>query len=292
MIVLIALNLIILLIFLHVPDRVLDRVHSSYSEFVLKFRAGDAQRLLLYLSRESRGEVPQYKYFSEILITLLEFKRNFGLGISKTKSDLKKALVKDSQFERKISSQVKGAFSQSIMVGIIVWGFAYMAGVFVERSPPTFIFIIMGFLQVSGAIILYLSLKYLRMKKFKNLNLYFYSLYSLKCFASSGCSTAQVISMSRVESLKEIKEKDLELLRSRVIELVTLWKLSGRPIKDEIDELIDELHFILELRFESFLKQLIGLKFLVLSVFFLSSYLIYILGLFTMFLEMAPSVNY
>lgn len=240
----------------------------------------DAQRAI---GKKDHPPLPQYKFYTKLVEAVLEYGRNFGAPIAPLLLDLRRGVIKDRQFEGRLAGELRGTLAQFVLVTAITWMFIilcqHMAQVHASVSAKGGV----AALQLSGGIVYGLSYYSLRKKLFLHYPRYLSTLMTLQALSQVGVPLGMVLKRARPGELSSAPP--LTILHGRLEALIVDWQNLGIPVKERLNELLDEVWFSLEQRFETFLKAAALLKFACLALFFLSSYLLYLYFLFSFFLQ-------
>jgi hypothetical protein len=101
-------------------------------------------------------------------------------------------------------------------------------------------------------------------------------LYILNSLAKVPLSRTEVLSVAGVGELKSITQVSLSHLVDKLKEICQRALQLGGSYEDDVESLMNELRFQEKWHFELFEKRLVVIKLVLLSVFFLPSYLAFI----------------
>ena len=100
-----------------------------------------------------------------------------------------------------------------------------------------------------------------------------------------GFSNGKAVGESRVLEGALASEESFLLCASRLDQAIVKWKDSGISPKSECIEILGEIWHQKTMSFEHYLKQLEGLKFTTLALFYLPAYFYYLYSIFQFFME-------
>lgn len=295
--------LFLLIIIFTLPEKLWDKIYcylkvtfSIVKKIFYKLTGGElvAQQIINQLSNfenelqfsDKRGgkEIPQYKFYTLLIEKILLYNRKYGAPMRKIIVDIRGGLIRDDQFERKLRKEFCGGIGQFLFISIITWFFVFMSQLITEVSITFDVFVIIGLMQITGIGLFYFF--YSKWKKYTFLNFadYFYSLYAMRSLSEIGLSVRQVLHESIIAGLISKEVKIFKNINLRLKRAVDSWQKRGSPVQQELKEITDELWFIQDENFRSFIKKVGILKFFILATFFLSSYFVYLSYLFHFFL--------
>jgi hypothetical protein len=268
-----------------------ERCRSYFAEFsgIGRFRVGqgllDQITLLETLKFQNKklevSDTP-YKYFLPLLHQVLDLGRKFGVPVNSGLKEIKKNLIKDLKFEQKLSAELWGGFIQFLMVSAITWLFSFFTKKIAGVNFPGSVLLFIGLMQIAGAVFFHKIYHILYRQVFKYFEEYLLGVLTLKSLVVSQQSVGESLKLAKINNLQQIENKQFRLLNQRLKVLITDWQKAGIPIKVQLDEILEEIWFLQEELFLQFLKKVAALKFLVLALFYLSSFLLLIGSLFTM----------
>lgn len=213
----------------------------------------------------------EYKYFTNILIELVVSAKKFGTPIASILPEIKKALSKDINFERKIKSSFLSGLMQMFFVSLFGFCFAFMAMIQLGIRYSTFDFIVVGGVQFLGFITFSILFAFLKNYHFKAWEAYIKISYELRTLSFAGMPLSKIYEESNFETIPNSKK--LNPFRKRFLSIFENIKKYGELKKEEYEITVDELWLFGDFQFEEFLKHLAALKLLVIILFFMGSYL-------------------
>ncbi len=225
--------------------------------------------------------LPKYKFYSKIVFQMLGYCRNYGISLNTIVQNLRVGIIKDDKFERKMTQQKNGSLFQFIFISFATWFFIFFSYRLIGIMVNSKILIIISLLQSCGIVLFFLVSRYLRVRVFSHFESFFSSLYTLQALSSVGLPINHVGDKAEFEQLFKIDNPKFSYLQRRFRKMIYGWTRDGRPISNETGLLIDELWFLQEQSFEEFQRKQTALKFIVIAVFYLSSYFLFFLSLFS-----------
>jgi hypothetical protein len=219
----------------------------------------------------SNFELSQYKFFTDLVYALLESAKLYGTGINQFLPEIKKALITDIRFERKIQKELGGGFFQMLIVQcfglIFIYSFHTQMNKIFEYEQYSFVLFLSGL----GFISYLIGFLCLKIKIFSLFEQYLKSIYRVRALLFARIPLSQVHKESMIESLPD--DKDLAPLRERLIALLVNMKTTGELDKADLEMIIEEAWFVGEFKFENFIKYLSAFKLFIIVFFFLSGFM-------------------
>lgn len=255
---------------------------KAFAFKILRKHPGDEMEAWLKKFHLGAGELgrteklPFYKFYGELIELLLGLARKFGGNYQETFLFLKEGLQLDRQFERKINELLWGVTFQIAAMLFLTWGFIavslHMVDVKLGSWPLVLIFLWQGI----GMSLVPIVVKKLRRFYFHDSGKIWRMLYVLKSLTSVPIPRSEILELAGISHLKTINSSNLSAVKERLIEACEKTLKWGKSYDDEVKYLMDEMRFIEKWHFELFQKRLGILKLVILSLFFLPSYLAFI----------------
>lgn len=240
-------------------------------------KANELYSQLLYLNtRLLKGstnfELAQYKFFTEVIGILLKSSKSYGTKIGVFLPEIKKALINDIRFEKKIRSEFYGGLFQMFLV--LSFGVIFTLSLEFQLSKPLSLgdYTLAITLSCLGFFLYLLSFVLVKEFIFKGVETYLMVLYRVKVLIYAKIPLSSVQSEAEVSSLSG--DKALAPLKQRLYLILENIKEMGRVDEADVNMLLEEMWFVADLKFEKFIKYLSGLKLFIIVFFFLSSFLI------------------
>lgn len=226
--------------------------------------------------RTDVGIIPQYKFYSGTIEILLDLARKMGGNYQDGILYLREGLQVDRQFEKKIREGILGVWLQMFFMLALTWVFIICALFLVQiRFPWMKLFFILSW-QLIGLSVLPLTLSWLRKKYFADIGKLWKMLFVLKSLHKVPLARSEILNVAGIQELSQIKQKSLLGLVQKLSETCQNTLKLGQSYEQDVKYLMEELRFLEKFHFELFEKKLTVLKLILLSVFFLPSYLAFI----------------
>jgi hypothetical protein len=227
----------------------------------------------------------RYKFYTELLEQLFEAHRRLGIGVKKFIPEIRKALIKDLQFEKKILDEIIGAFLQFLVIAVTTWSFVLLSSSLVTIHPNHNIFILMSLLQIMGVFVFYQLLIKLKNKTFFKFSLAIQELYLFSTLLEVGIPLNEILLKSNILQGSLGEHRLFSPLAMRVKKLLDRLKETGLSPREEVEEVISSIWQLQEENFGKFTKKVQVLKFSILAFFFLPAYFLYLYSIFKFFME-------
>lgn len=220
--------------------------------------------------------LPSYKFYSEVIETLLKLARKLGGNYQDSLLFLREGLQADRQFEKKLKDMVLGCWMQMGLMMILTWLFIFGSLTMVEiKISPLKLFLIFMW-QCIGLSLLPFLIKFFRHKLFSDIGEIWRMLYVLNSLVKIPLSRTEVMTMAGLQKLKLIKQKNVMHIVDKLKEICQRALQVGGSYEEEVRSLMAELRFQEKWHFELFEKRLMVIKLGLMSLFFLPSYLAFI----------------
>jgi hypothetical protein len=221
-------------------------------------------------------DLPRYKFYSDIVETLLSFARRMGGAYQDSFLFLRDGLQADLQFEKKMRELSLGCWIQILMIMVLTWAFIIGALSMVQIKVPWSHLVLLLIWQLLGLISLPILLNYFRKKLFADIGKLWKALYILTALAQIPISRSEIFALAGIKELNFIKQKSLEYLVEKLKSTCQHALKQGGTYEQEVKILMEELRFQEKWHFELFEKKLLIVKLSLLSIFFLPAYLSFI----------------
>lgn len=297
---------ILILFWCFLPDKfwsnlvnLLDRI----SDFVKNLRTrlpwlkliSNGQDLLLALSEcESRLQMgvkilpqmlPQFKFYTSLILQLFEANRLKGVGIKKFIPEFRKAILKDIAFEKKVISEINGGILQCLLITFTTWGFVFLTKSMIEIKLDFGITVIMLLLEIFGIITFLKLTAFIKKKCFEIYGTLLSDLYLFNSLFEVGISVNDLIAQSKLIKGEIVLDSKFKMIQTRFEKLISRLKETGISPKEEVYEILNDVWSAQEEEFIRFNKTLTAIKFLILAFFYLPSYFLFLYSLFKIFME-------
>lgn len=245
--------------------------------FQLK-KTDNAQLLIrsLIIGDYSKRQLPKYKYFTEIIEQLLEYRNKYGAKIESSLREFKGHIQKEKKFDQKISDSLKSGITQYLFISLFTWFFLFYAKTMIDVSLNKIELICLLLWQFFGLLFYISVFEILKKHSLSPFSILIECVYKFKTLVSFSRSVNQI----RDEVLpKGYTFKGDLLLVFEKIELILQKMLTkGKYRPDELDGVIIETWDLLEINLERFEKKMNLLKFFILALFVLPSYLVTVIS--------------
>lgn len=301
-----VLYLLLLLAIAQLPEKFWDRILESYS--LLRSLLNQKQKRLPIIGEIYRGQelllaiselearialgikfisgiLPKYNFYTDLLEQLFESHRRLGIGIKKFIPEIRLALIRDLQFEKKILDEILSGVMQFLVIAATTWCFVFLSKSLVEITLDTATILLMLTLQLLGAVLFFYLVSILKTKVFTPFSKAIEELYLFSALLDVGLPLNEVLQRSAILQGSLTSHKNFEQLALRLKKLVARMRESGLSPKDEVQEIIREIWHLQEVHFLKFTKMVQGLKFSILAFFFLPAYFLYLHSIFKFFME-------
>jgi hypothetical protein len=251
----------------------------------LKIRKRPAEELEEWLKRFNwsnrseltvLGQLPVYKFYTEVVEVLLSLARKMGGNYQESLLFLREGLQVDRQFEKKISEAKIGIWIQMGLMMLLTWAFIGGALHLVEVRVKTINLIFILSWQMLGLSFLPFTLMKLRKKYFSDIGKIWKMLFVLSSLVRVPLARTEILTLAGIGELSQIKQKSLHLIVAKLKDTCHKSLKLGTSYEADVKYLMEELRFQERWHFELFEKRLTVIKLILLSVFFLPSYLAFI----------------
>lgn len=238
-------------------------------------KGGDLYRQVMSMNRLelSKGmniELVQYKFFTGLVEELLvEFKRA-GANIFDHLKDVRRGLMNDLAQEKKLHAELQGALIEMAMIGAISAAFGASIRFFAQVELSWWIYAGVWGWQALGVVVFVICQRRLKSKIFGPFDAYFRALAKLDLYVRINRPINFITQRIGIENC--LLQKRLKHVRKRLEQVLFSLKNGNYDFR-LTQELIDECWFTYELAKEEFLTHAKRLKLMVVTIFFLMSYL-------------------
>ncbi|MCK5882510.1 MAG: hypothetical protein KAG61_02385, partial [Bacteriovoracaceae bacterium] len=191
------------------------------------------------LSKGSEIALPQYKFYTTLIKTILRGMREFGGDGREVLSSLKEAVAADLRFDRVLSELFNSALIQFLSIAFVTWAFALLAGHLTNFQATSLTLITVALLQVGGLFLFGFLFFRLRTKHFAPYTQCASILCNLRSMAKAGLSVQRTLEGLTLSELSS--ERELGSIKKRLERLIYSYSVLGAPISKELDYLISDL---------------------------------------------------
>ncbi|MBT5094197.1 MAG: hypothetical protein HOM21_08145 [Halobacteriovoraceae bacterium] len=246
--------------------------------------AKPGEQLVEYLSGSpGAGAVPRFSFYSSLVEEMLSHGRHLGAPLKVPLNRLKQDLQHELRWRKKLSAAIVGGYFQFILAFLIAWVFMYIGQKMVEREMPGKIMSVF-LIQGVGFVFFWVMDKFIRALIFKNFSLLYKNLMTFHCLSQVSLSQEVILAHVDMRQIHTCKTRWSQPILWRFEAGLRRWRDEGRGISELLNEILIELQFLWQERFELYLKLLNGSKFFCLSFFFLGSYLYFLYSFGQLFL--------
>lgn len=222
------------------------------------------------------GQLPAYKFYTEVVEVLLNLARRMGGNYQDSLLFLREGLQVDRQFEKKIKEATLGMWLQMGLMMVLTWTFIFGALGLVDIKISLSKLILIFLWQATGLIFMPFIIRFLRKKYFGDIGKLWKMLFVLKSLVKVPLSRTEILTIAGIQELVQIKQKSLLTIVHKLKETCHQTLKLGTSYEEDVKYLMEELRFQEKWHFELFEKRLLVLKLILLSIFFLPSYLAFI----------------
>ena len=248
-----------------------------YRERGLLSRGHALQRAM---GEEGREGIPSYKFYTELFIALLQYHRTYGAPLRGPLQSLQEHLSRDIQFERRVQGIRRESVAQFILMSGIIWFFTLVVGQTFELPRNLAVDGWVAALQGIGWLCFFFLegiLKRIHLKWFEGVAR---PLQSFDSLLKTGLSCGEMIKISRIGEALDIFEKMFPQHHLRLEGMLRKWREKGTPLSSDWELFLQEVWALVGDKCQTYAKCLQVVKFLILVLFFLSSYFVYLSSLF------------
>ena len=232
--------------------------------------------------KEGKG----YKFYTGLVNEILFFQRELGGYPKKNFQVIKRALLGDLRFEKKVEKEMRGSFFQYIFLGVITWlfisGSHRILGSRVSVNIETLLLILC--FQMLGVLLFQVFCGKIKEKDFYFFDLYYGPLFRFFSLIYLNLPVGIVLEKSGFEVFYKKETTTWKPIIEDLKSLIEKWKTQGGEVRSELNDVIEEFYFMRDLSFEKFKEKIQFLRILFLGVFFLCPYLFYLSVLLSSFL--------
>lgn len=222
-----------------------------------------------------------YKFYDNLLFRVISSSKSLGTPIIPIFAKIKKAILSDIKVEKEIVKLKINSQMMFIGAGVLTWLFSFFSMKMLNLSLPffemglLFIWQILGFITFPWVLNIFIKLK---LKNYKELIEKIY-IFDLSLMAQM--PMLEVLKQANFSSLKLKESHRLYFYLQRLLNLVELRQRSGQQINSDIELLIEDIWSTYQMDCEALKTQVSIIKFVWMSLFYLSTYLLslyFILG--------------
>lgn len=264
-------------------------------KFKFLFPKNDGEKMLEFIPKlevnlacgmkVTGGDIPQYKSYTSLILLLTKLHQGMGVKLKGPLLSLKKNLILDLNFEKKLGQINLGVKFQFLAVTMVTWGFILFSSYLIELEISIKTAFFIGIMQILGIIFFGFFKRWIYKKKFLKFDLLIERFYLFHAEIEAGMSVSEVLLDSKIQDKALFGHREFNEIENRLHAAVERWKKNGISPKSEAFELIESLWEKKEFKFTEYLKNLEALKFVSLALFFLPAYFLYLHSIFVTFME-------
>lgn len=259
------------------------------------FQGKKLERCLLHATVQGASGVnwsklPEYKYFSKLLISLLELQRKFGRSIEDSLLILKKNLSLDLLYEHRIREKITQVVGQCLLMAFGQWGMLLFMASQMQLSLPAPLLIFIAFWQVLGLTILFWHVRVVQKKVFYHFAVVAQKVFTWMVLCQTDMDFSKMANLA-VLNFGKLKSKSfdptgyLAVMEQNMTEVIEIWRKTGRtPAKDfnRLGSLLTEVFNSLQ---DTFIKKVDLSVLFIMLFFFFASYLLSLMWLMSSLLK-------
>lgn len=265
-----------------------NRVKSRFLTYRFRQLVGqllDIEEMTFLGLKTGAPELSQYKFYTNLVHCVWSLAQTYGVPIRKILQEIRLGLIEDGKFERRIYKEFVGGIVQFLLLTGITWGFIHITQTLVSFKCSAFVLAIISGLQIMGLLIYWQVFRKYKSLVFAPYSGYFHALYSFKSLSSVGVSMKIVLEKSNISKiLAQSKKSKFQGVNQRFEKMLARLQKKGMAVKGELEEISGELWYLLDQEFCSFSKRILVVKFMIITLFYLSSYFLFLFSLFELFL--------
>lgn len=219
---------------------------------------------------------PEVQIYNQLWRKILRWSRLFGLNLGEYKKLIRKRIWEERKNFRRKREEVRGIYYQMIFTLLITFSLSLSFTVFSKRESFEDLYLIF-FIGLLGMVLFKYRSQKLKRAVFWGYDTLSEGLYGMEILAKLNLSPDLLWKESK---LREFNQKKFRDLMDRLKFLMEQYHLTGQPIVTELGEIIEEIYFLKEEDYESYLKRLKIMKIFYLSLFFIAPYFYFIFSFF------------
>lgn len=273
--------------------QILSKYYLNAKELIPDGLIKNGKNLVLNLShyssratdQEKDVNMPHYKYFTKLILDLYQARRVYGAEIQKHMLNIKSAILSDLQFEKKVKSLSFNSYSQFFAMSLLTWGFIFLTSKIMSYSADPLILFLIIFMQLIGSLLFFFIFKKVKKTMMDEIGKIEAPIYTMKALIRVGIPVSLVCERCEMDQLSNLKNKSIRELVERLFYSIDRLKNEGTPIESTLSEILDEVYFIRDQKFNKFINIISFFKFIILALFYLTSYFVFIISLFFSLLQ-------
>lgn len=218
-----------------------------------------------------------YKFFNNILAQFIGISRKYGIFPKKNILSLRRAVLRDFEFEKKLLKEIHNGIFQMIFMAALIWGLILVFKIYYPQGFTFSTFSVIATLHCLGLLWVIFPTLWRKKRRFSIYFPLFESLYQFQGLYLSGVPYQKTIEQSQVNQVLNNKRSGpLGLIPLRMEKMMKMWREKGMGIEEHIQEAIEELWSNLEGDYQAFQREFLIIRFIGLVIFYLLSYFIFL----------------
>ena len=269
------------------------------TEIFLRLKFGqvilNGDKLLLQLNHrvfyrfgiDQKGSVNPYKYFHELWFVICKISQQTGNFSDVTLKNFKLILERDLKIEKELRNFIINNLFQMVVVGIMTNTVLITLGLSFEFSDFKKHLCIQIFIQLLGILFFILAINSFKKKIFKDCIELTVLIQKLIILGQSGLSFGEVVEISGLKNIHQLKFQDRELLQFKemIVLLAETWRIEGKEISFELQKLLNNFDDYYGVLKQKMMRIASSARLIFISLFFLGGYLVNILILLQTIVE-------
>jgi len=282
------------------PKKIWEKWNNTlktwFNRYILKAYRGKSfygQQLLAKISEINtsfkrdfgkENSLPQYKYFTSLIEQLINFSRVYGTRGKVIGDQLRNILIADIRWEKKNHDIFSRSFAQMGVLMLAIWGFIFLSSYILKKSFLSMFELYTIFLfQIAGAFLYTIFIQKLRKNTFIVFEKLSCTTNTIMSLSLLDISFGHLLKIANLGLLTRPKNNNLRSIYDQLHRSILRWKNYGESPQSDLNYLVEELYFIQGSMQEKLMIKILGVKFLILAIFFMGSYFYFLYGLISNF---------
>ena len=186
-----------------------------------------------------------YKFYTSLVNEILFFQRELGGYPKKNFQVIKKALLGDLRFEKKVDKEMRGSFFQSLFLGVVTWlfisGSHKILGSKISIGAETLLSILC--FQIMGVLLFQILCGKIKQKDFYYFDLYYDPLFRFFSLNHLDLPVGVVLEKSGLEVFDDDGPMNWKPVIKDLRNLIEKWKCHGVEIRNDLDGILKKFTF-------------------------------------------------
>lgn len=214
---------------------------------------------------------------------LLEMRKIYGSKVKLGLSLLKQETLRLKRNQKQLQGLMRSAyFQQFTMLSLIVL-MVFITNTMFET--PVWCYVSLVLFQIVALVFLHLGSRLLSKLYIHAGHIRFNNLLIVQCLSISGLSVSKVLSHIDWKELDRSSNKKYQEWDQLLSLSLSKWQMTGRGLKESLDELSSELEFLRESQRGVYKDYMEGVKFISLIISGFLSYFVYLYGFMSQFIN-------